>query len=152
MNLLEPKTVFVEDRKGTMHGFIVHRFPAIAGREIAAKYPTSIAALAKQWEENNYAENEKIMLKAMSYVFKIGNDDQHIPLTSAALVDNHVPDAECLMRLEKELLIHNFSFFEKFCRSISSSDGVATMLRSIMSMLTHSLQPSSNPDMPLSQT
>lgn len=145
-DLLNPKTVFVKDRDGVNHGFVVGQFPAIAGREIAAKYPTSIAALAKQWEENQYGENEKIMLKAMSYVEKILEDGTTVRLTTAALIDNHVPDAECLMRLEKELLEHNFSFFEKFTRSISSGGMLQNMLKLIMSTLTHSLQPSSKQD------
>lgn len=142
-DLLNPKTVFVEDRQGQKHGYIVGQFPAIAGREIAAKYPTSIAALAKQWEENQYGENEKIMLKALSYVDKIHGDGSTVRLTTAALVDNHVPDAECLMRLEKELLEHNFSFFRKFTSSISSGGMLQNFVRLITSTLTHSLQQSS---------
>lgn len=145
-DLLNPKTVFVDDRHGVKQGFVVGQFPAIAGREIAAKYPTSIAALAKQWEENQYGENEKIMLKAMSYVEKILEDGTTVRLTTAALIDNHVPDAECLMRLEKELLEHNFSFFEKFTRSISSGGMLQNMLKLIMSTLTLSLQQSSKQD------
>lgn len=145
-DLLNPKTVFVDDRNGVKQGFVVGQFPAIAGREIAAKYPTSIAALAKQWEENQYGENEKIMLKAMSYVEKVLEDGTTVRLTTAALIDNHVPDAECLMRLEKELLEHNFSFFEKFTRSISSGGMLQNMLKLIMSTLTLSLQQSSKQD------
>lgn len=145
-DLLNPKTVFVDDRNGVKQGFVVGQFPAIAGREIAAKYPTSIAALAKQWEENQYGENEKIMLKAMSYVERVLEDGTTVRLTTAALIDNHVPDAECLMRLEKELLEHNFSFFEKFTRSISSGGMLQNMLKLIMSTLTLSLQQSSKQD------
>ncbi|EKY3117292.1 hypothetical protein ACTV1L_000161 [Cronobacter turicensis] len=144
--LLNPKEVTVTDRAGGEHHFIIGQFPAIAGREIAAKYPTSIAALAKQWEENQYGENEKIMLKAMSFVDKVQADGTTIRLTTAALVDNHVPDAEALMRLERELLEHNFSFFEKFTRSISSGGIVQNMIKLITSTLTSSLQQSSRQD------
>lgn len=141
--LNNPKTVFVNDKDGKALGFIVGQFPAIAGREIAAKYPTSVAAMAKQWEENQYGENEKIMLKALSYVERILEDGSTIRLTTAALIDNHVPDAECLMRLEKELLQHNFSFFEKFLSSVSSGGFMQNLVKLIMSTLTHSLQQSS---------
>jgi len=141
--LNNPKTVFVNDKDGKPMGFIIGQFPAIAGREIAAKYPTSVAAMAKQWEENQYNENEKIMLKALSYVERIIEDGSTIRLTTAALVDNHVPDAECLMRLEKELLQHNFSFFEKFLSSVSSGGFMQNFVKLIMSTLTHSLQQSS---------
>lgn len=147
-DLLNPKTVFVEDRQGVKHGYVVGQFPAIAGREIAAKYPTSIAALAKQWEENQYGENERIMIKALSYVDKILEDGTTIRLTTAALVDNHVPDAECLMRLEKELLEHNFSFFQKFCRSAFSGGMLQTTIKLITQTLITSLQQSSPQDRP----
>lgn len=147
-DLLNPKTVFVKDREGNNIGFIVGQFPAIAGREIAAKYPTSIAALAKQWEENQYGENEKIMLKAMSFVERITPDGSVVRLTTAALIDNHVPDAECLMRLEKELLEHNFSFFEKFLSSVSSGGLLQNLVKLIMSTLTRSQQQLSNQEKP----
>lgn len=141
-DLLNPKQVTVEDRHGNKLDYVVGQFPAIAGREIAAKYPTSIAALAKQWEENQYGENEKIMLKALSYVER-SHPDGNIRLVTAALIDNHVPDAEALMRLEKELLEHNFSFFAKFMSSISSGGMLQSTVKLIMSTLTLSLQQSS---------
>ncbi|PSZ18168.1 hypothetical protein [Escherichia sp. 4726-5] len=144
--LLEPKGVTVKDRAGNDVPFIIGKFPAIAAREIAAKYPTSIAALAKQWEENQYGESEKIMLKAMTFVDRVLDDGSTIRLSTAALVDNHVPDGEALMRLEKELLEYNFSFFEKFTRSISSGGIVQNMIKLITSTLTSSLQQSSRQD------
>lgn len=144
--LLNPKAVTVTDRSGAEHHYIIGQFPAITGREVAAKYPTSIAALAKQWEENQYGENEKIMLKALSFVDRVLEDGATVRLATAALVDNHVPDAEALLRLERALLDHNFSFFEKFNRSISSGGIVQNMIRLITSTLTSSLQPSSRQD------
>lgn len=144
-DLLEPKSLTVKDRNGKEVSFIIGKFPAIAAREIAAKYPTSIAALAKQWEENQYAESEKIMLKAMTFVERVLDDGSTIRLVTSALVDNHVPDGEALMRLEKEILEYNFSFFEKFTRSISSGGIVQNMIKLITSTLTTSLQQSSLP-------
>lgn len=144
--LLEAKNVTVKDRDGNDVPFIIGKFPAITAREIAAKYPTSIAALAKQWEENQYAESEKIMLKAMTFVERVLDDGSTIRLSTAALVDNHVPDGEALMRLEKELLEYNFSFFEKFTRSISSGGIVQNMIKLITSTLTSSLQQYSRQD------
>ena len=139
-DLLNPKEVMVKDRNGESLQYLVGQFPAVAGREIAAKYPTSIAALAKQWEENQYGENEKIMLKAMSYCERVYPDGTHVRLFTSALVDNHVPGAEALMWLEKELLEHNFSFFAKFMSSISSGGLLQNITKLITSTLTHSLQ------------
>lgn len=141
--LLNPKPVTVADRNGGEHHYIIGQFPAITGREVAAKYPTSIAALAKQWEENQYGENEKIMLKALSFVDRVLEDGNTVRLSTAALVDNHVPDAETLLRLERALLDHNFSFFEKFNRSISSGGIVQNMIKLVTSTLISSLQQSS---------
>lgn len=141
--LLNPKPVTVADRNGGEHHYIIGQFPAITGREVAAKYPTSIAALAKQWEENQYGENEKIMLKALSFVDRVLEDGNTVRLSTAALVDNHVPDAETLLRLERALLDHNFSFFEKFNRSISSGGIVQNMIKLVTSTLIGSLQQSS---------
>ncbi|HBI10201.1 MAG TPA: hypothetical protein DDY57_08635 [Franconibacter pulveris] len=142
-DLLNPKPVTVADRNGAEHHYIIGQFPAIVGREVAAKYPTSIAALAKQWEENQYGENEMIMLKAMSFVDRVLEDGSTVRLSTAALVDNHVPDAEALIRLERALLDHNFSFFEKFNRSISSGGIAQIMIKLITSTLINSLQQSS---------
>lgn len=144
--LLNPKPVTVADRNGVEHHYVIGQFPAITGREVAAKYPTSIAALAKQWEENQYGENEKIMLKAMSFVERVLEDGSTVRLTTAALVDNHVPDAEALIRLERALLEYNFSFFEKFNRSISSGGIVQNMIKLVTSTLINSLQQSSRQD------
>lgn len=149
--LIEPQEVEVTDRNGKTHKYLISKFPAVTGREIAAKYPTSVAAMAKQWEQNQYAENEKIMLKAMTFVEKINEDGSTIRLTTQALIDNHVPDAESLMQLEKAILEYNFSFFEKFVRSVSSGGLKAIISKLIMSTLTDSLRSFSQAEKPPSQ-
>ncbi len=149
--LIEPQEVEITDRNGTVNKYLISKFPAVTGREIAAKYPTSVAAMAKQWEQNQYAENEKIMLKAMTFVEKVNSDGTTVRLVTQALVDNHVSDAESLMQLEKALLEYNFSFFEKFVRSVSSGGLKAIISRLIMSTLTDSLQSLSQAGKPPSQ-
>ncbi len=149
--LLDPKEVTITDRNGAERKYFIGKFPAIAGREIAAKYPTSVAAMAKQWEENQYNENEKIMLKALSFVEVQIPDGNRLRLVTAELVDNHVPDAESLMKLEKELLEYNFSFFEKFLSSVSSGGLKAMLTRLITSTLIDSLRSFSQAEKPPSQ-
>ena len=92
---------------GTEKTFILSKFPAIAGREIIAKYPVS--AMPKI---GDYSVNEEIMLKLMSYV-AIYNNDTVLPLTGRALIDNHCKDWETLAKLEMAMMEYNTSFFLK---------------------------------------
>lgn len=102
MELLEPKEIEIEGCK-----FVISKFPAIAGREIITKYPTSLIP-----KVGDYATNEEVMLKVMGYVERITNDGQKIRLSSRALVDNHVPNWEMLVKLEGAMMEYNCSFFQ----------------------------------------
>lgn len=98
--MLEPKEL-----EGTP--YVLSKFPATVGREIILQYPTS--ALPKV---GDYNTNEALMLKIMSYVGVVTEaSDVPLMLRTRALIDNHVPDAETLMKLEWAMLNHNFSFF-----------------------------------------
>lgn len=98
--MLEPKEL-----EGTP--YILSKFPATVGREIILQYPTS--ALPKV---GDYATNEALMIKIMSYVgVTIEGREEPLMLKTRALIDNHVPDAETLMKLEWAMMNHNFSFF-----------------------------------------
>lgn len=98
--MLEPKEL-----EGTP--YILSKFPATVGREIILQYPTS--ALPKV---GDYATNEALMIKIMSYVgVTIEGRDEPLMLKTRALIDNHVTDAETLMKLEWAMMNHNFSFF-----------------------------------------
>jgi hypothetical protein len=103
MPLLEPKTL--EPMSGKV--FVVSKFPATVGREIILQYPTS--AMPKI---GDYATNEALMLKIMHYVgVVVDGRDEPLMFTTRQLIDNHVPDAETLMRLEWAMMSHNFAFF-----------------------------------------
>lgn len=107
--MLNPMPKEIECRDGTRKTFILSHFPAIAGREIVSQYP--LTAIPKVGE---YTTNEAIMLKLMAFVgVPHPADAAAAPtmLTTRALVDNHVPDFECLMRLEAAMLEYNCSFF-----------------------------------------
>ena len=101
--MIEPKEVTVNGRR-----YIISKVPAVEGREIVAKYPLS--NIPKLGE---YDQSEAIMLKLMAYV----QTGDGTPLTTRALINNHVPDAHTLMMLEKEMLEYNFGFF---VRALSS--------------------------------
>ena len=92
---------------GEIRTYIISKFPAVAGREIIAKYPVS--ALPKI---GDYAVSEETMLKLMVYVgVPKGEGTPPLMLTSRTLVDNHVPDWETLGKLEMLMMEYNCSFF-----------------------------------------
>lgn len=108
MNLLDAK-LFLEPKKIEINGqqFIISKFPATVGREIICGYPlSSIPKL------NEYKNNEELMFKLMRYVAKVMNEGDPIVLENQALIDNHVKSWETLMKLEKEMLVYNCSFFQ----------------------------------------
>lgn len=101
IGLLEPKNMTIDNRE-----FILSKFPAVAGREIIAKYP--ISGLPKV---GDYKVNEETMLKLMSYVaVKIG--DMTLRLNTTALIDNHTGGWETLAKIEIAMMEYNCSFFQ----------------------------------------
>lgn len=107
--MLSPIEKEIECADGSKKTFILSKFPALAGREIITQYP--LTAMPKV---GDYKSNESVMMKMMEYVGVPHPTDATVAptmLKSAALIDNHVPDFECLMRLEAAMLEHNCSFF-----------------------------------------
>ena len=100
--MIDEKEIEVRGRK-----YIISKVPATVGREILFKYPTSNIP-----KIGDYSASNEIMLKLMSYVAAITPDGGRIELKSQALVDNHVPNAETLILLEKEMFKYNFDFFQ----------------------------------------
>lgn len=98
--MIEPKVVSIDGKE-----FILSKFPAIAGREIIAKYPLSgIPKLG------DYQLNEETMLKLMSYV-SVTIDDAPVSLSTRGLVDNHAGSWETLAKIEVAMMEYNCSFF-----------------------------------------
>lgn len=127
--------------------FVLSKFPAVAGREIVAKYP-----LSGMPKLGDYKVNEETMLKLMAYVGVTLDNGTVLPLSTRALVDNHVPSWETLAKLEWSMLEYNCSFFGNG-RASTFFDGIAQKLPSmITSILTDlslqlsakSKQPSTN--------
>lgn len=104
--MIEEKTVTVKTASGAEKSYILSKFPAVQGREIICKYPLS--AMPKL---GDYAVNEQTMFKLMAFVQVEPQPGVKIALASQALIDNHVPDPETLMKLEGLMLEYNVSFF-----------------------------------------
>ncbi|WNL27987.1 hypothetical protein QUR76_06920 [Arcobacter cryaerophilus gv. pseudocryaerophilus] len=104
-NLIKPLEIEVKDIDGNLHKYTISRLPAVAGREILAKYLGGTMP-----KVGDYKDNHESMLKMMKYV-AVEIDGQLQTLQTQALIDNHIPDTECLLRLEIEMIRHNTSFF-----------------------------------------
>ena len=104
-NLIKPLEIEVKDIDGNLHKYTISRLPAVAGREILAKYLGGTMP-----KIGDYKDNHESMLKMMKYV-AVEIDGQLQTLQTQALIDNHIPDTECLLRLEIEMIRHNTSFF-----------------------------------------
>lgn len=129
--MIQPKELTIETTAGDKT-FLLSKFPAVAGREIVAKYPLS--GLPKL---GDYAVNEETMLKLMAYVGVPREGTQPpLMLTTRALVDNHVPDWEALAKLEIAMLEYNCSFFGNGKTSLFFANIAQDLRGWIISMLT----------------
>ena len=110
--MIKPKTITVKDIDGQQREFIITRFPATDGMEILYKLPT--AALPKIGDFNTLKEARNDIFKFV-YV-NIGEKD--MPLSTKALIDNHTGDAETAIKVMKEIIEYNYSFFQNGILSV----------------------------------
>lgn len=139
--MIEPKELELEGKT-----YILSKFPAIAGREIIAKYP--VANMPKLGE---YGVSEETMLKLMSFV-AVKTDGEPIKLTTRALVDNHVPNWEVLAKLEWSMMEYNCSFFQNGKVSTFLEGIAAKLPQLITKTLTDSLGQLSAKEKPQSKS
>jgi hypothetical protein len=131
VDLLHTKTVEIVALDGTLRNYILSKFPAVQGREIVANYP--LTAVPKV---SDYKSNEAVMLKLMAFVAVESKTGDLLRLTTQALIDNHVPDWETLVRIEIEMMKYNTSFFREGVVSTFLSDIATKALASITPTLT----------------
>lgn len=137
-DLIKPQSVKVKDRDGIEHSFVISRLPATVGREILAKYP--VANVPKL---GDYGTSTEAMLLMMKYVAVERDDGSMLRLSTQALIDNHVPDGEALIRLELEMLKYNTSFFGL----AGSSDFVGSLLQKYLPQVIKTLMDSLPPSL-----
>lgn len=132
--MLEPKELTLNDASGKTRTFLISKFPAIAGREIVAKYP--ISNMPKVGE---YQQSEEIMLKLMAFVgVPMEGGAAPLMLSTRALVDNHAGDWETLAKIEWAMLEYNCSFF----KGGLSSDFLGSISQKAVTWITQTLIPS----------
>ena len=100
--MIQEKDVEIRGKK-----YVISKLPATVGREVLFLYPTSNLP-----KVGDYGKRQEVMLKLLSYVgIRLENGDV-LQLKTRELVDNHVPDAESLLLLEKEMFAYNYDFFQ----------------------------------------
>jgi len=101
-NLLEPKTVEING-----HKFVISKMPCTVAQEVIFKLPTGLVPLI-----SNFSQAEEMAYKMLSYCERVYTDGRpNVPLISKALIDNHIPDFDTLIKLENECLAYNYDFF-----------------------------------------
>lgn len=134
--LLQAKDISVKTLDGEERAYVISKLPAVAGREILTQYP--LTAIPKVGE---YGANEALMLKIMCFVgVRTEGREEPLPLTTRALVDNHVPDWETLARIELAMIDYNTSFFRDGRASTFFASLGAKALPKITKILTASLE------------
>jgi hypothetical protein len=137
MDLIKPKEIVLTDLDGEEKTFVISRLPATIGREILAKYPVANAP-----KLGDYGVSSEAMRLMMQHVAIPRDMDEPLRLKTQALIDNHVPDGQTLIKLEFEMLRYNCDFFGKG----GSQDFLGSLIRKylplIMSTVTDSLPPS----------
>ena len=142
-DLIQPEEVTFEDMDGTPRTYVISKLPATLAREVITQYPISAAP-----KIGDYKRNEELMLKMFHYagVPAIGVNGQPLLFTTRALIDNHVPDFETLIRLEMAMLEKNCAFFKRGGAS-NFLKGLAEKVQALItSTLTDSLRSLSKND------
>ena len=129
-DLIKPQDVTVTDLDGEERTFIISRLPATVGREILAKYPVANAP-----KLGDYGVSSEAMRLMMKYVAIPRDMAEPLCLTTQALIDNHVPDGQTLIKLEFEMLRYNTDFFGIG----SNQDLVGSLIRKYLPLITSTL-------------
>lgn len=136
--MIDPKQITVDSLDGDKKDFIIHKLPAVLGREIVVNYP--LTAMPKVGE---YKANEDIMKKLMAHVCVVTESGTKLPLKTQELIDSHCSDWQMLAKLEMAMLEYNTNFFGNGKVS-KLLNGFAEKLPALITkILTDSLQQSS---------
>src|ERR1700744_26055 len=87
--------------------FVISRFPALAGLEIATNYAASGFPNIK-----DYLSFESNVIKLMAYVGVPREGQIPLLLSTRGLIDNHVSDWRMLIEIQKEMMEYNKGFLE----------------------------------------
>lgn len=143
--MINPKEITLKNRKGEDKKFVLTEIPYYAGgREILTQFlPTAMPKVG------DYQLNEALSKKLFAHVFVVVGDSK-IPLSTDELVHNHVTDTLMGLALEKEMLEHNFGFFDPgkisaFLKTLSQKavQSILPILTELRAQLSSSASPPS---------
>ena len=110
MDLIQAKEVSIETQNGDSATYVIGKFPADPGLELAVEVGCIAAELA-----SNKADPSRIVAtinKAIAYSEAITKDGGRIRLNTQGLRDNHLQDWETKLALFIEIAKYNISFFQ----------------------------------------
>ncbi len=100
--LLEPKEIEINGYK-----FIISKMPCTVAQEVIFNLPTGLIPILSEFKKT-----EEQAFKMLAYCERVYTDGRgNVPLISKAIIDNHVPNFDTLIKLEYECLNYNFDFF-----------------------------------------
>lgn len=100
--LLEPKEVEINGYK-----FIISKMPCTVAQEVIFNLPTGLIPIISEFKKT-----EEQAFKMLAYCERVYTDGRsNVPLISKAIIDNHIPNFDTLIKLEYECLNYNFDFF-----------------------------------------
>jgi len=100
--LLEPKTVEINGYR-----FIISKMPCTVAQQVIFNMPAGLIPVISE-----FTKAEEQAFKMLYYCERVYDDGRpNVALISKALIDNHVPDFETLIKLEYACLQYNFDFF-----------------------------------------
>jgi hypothetical protein len=104
--LLQPKDFVITDREGKERTYVISKIPFMNSKKIVTQYPTSLLP-----KIGDYGLHEQMTVLLMSYVGVPQKTGEPLRLTTRELIDNHVPDLQTGLALERELAQYNWGFF-----------------------------------------
>lgn len=113
--LLKPKEIEINGYK-----FVISQMPCTVGQEVAFKLPTGLIPVL-----GNFTQAEDMYVKMLSFCERVYDDGKRVKLINKDIIDNHVPDFQTLLLLEREVIEYNYGFF--------NSEKILTLLNTLLS-------------------
>lgn len=110
--MIKPKEITITDMDGVAKTYTITRFTTTDGIDILLKLPMSAMPVIGDFEKLKGVRDD-----IFKFVFVDVNGNK-IALSTKALIDNHVNDAGVAIKIIKEILVYNYSFFQNGTLSI----------------------------------
>lgn len=132
--MAKKKELILETEDGTKT-YVLHKIPYLSGaREVCTQFiPTGMPKIG------DYKRNEELAQIIFAHVDVQLEGGKSLRLETKELVNNHVPDFQTGVKIEKEMLEFNFGFFDFGKTSALLKEFAQKHLAKILPILTESL-------------